>query len=415
MQSRSKLWPVLALPVVALALLATAAPAASAQEYVYISNFADGTVSGFSIDPAGGSLTEVAGSPFAAGVGAVPITHGRDGHLLFVALLEQYLGDPCGTNVAQLISYRIQRPTGRLTQVEDISLPDYCPSDVIVDPTGKFVYVAAINFGDNKFGEIPAYRTTPGGALTVLPGSPFPSPIDVSPGQGPAIQSLAITLDGTVLYASDPNDGAGILIFDRDLDSGALVFRTTFDSGTPLGAMRIDPSGKFLLALPPDGAGTYEYSIGVHGDLTSVVGSPFASPNASLTNALAFSPFGNFVAIAQTGGVIVESDIPSTGQLSLVPDSPFGCCLPFAVAFAPSGHFVYTPGTIFQIDPQTGALTQISTFQTGSYPLGMTAVRPCPLPDRNSDDGGKSFDESRGANSNENKNENSNNNYDCPK
>lgn len=395
MQSRNKIWPTIASSVVALALLAVVAPRAAAQEYIYISNFGDGTVSGFSIDPASGALTEVSGSPFGGGVGAGPITHGRDGHLLFVALLEQFLGDPCGTNVAQLISYRIQRPNGSLTQVEDIALPDYCPSDVIVDPSGKFVYVAAINFGDNKFGEIPAYRTSPGGSLTVLPGSPFPSPIDVSPGQGPAIQSLAITPDGTVLYASDPNDTAGILIFDRDPNSGALAFRTTFDSGTPLGAMRIAPSGKFLLALPPFGAGIYEYAIGAHGDLTPIAGSPFASPDVSLTNALAFSPFGNFVAIAQTGGLSVQSDIASTGQLSLVPDSPFGGGLPFALAFAPSGHFVYTPGTVFQIDPQSGVLTHVSTFQTGSAPEGMTAVRPCPLPKRNAD-------------------RNSENKYDCP-
>lgn len=402
MQSRRKLWPVVASSIVTLALLTLAASQASAQEYVYISNFGDGTVSGFSIDPASGGLTEVAGSPFAAGVGAGPIAHGRDGHLLFVALLEQYLDDPCGTNVAQLISYRIQRPTGSLTEVEDLALPDYC-SSVIVDPSGKFVYVAAISFGDNKSGEIPAYRTTAGGSLTTVPGSPFPSPIDVSSGQGPAIQSLAITPDGTVLYASDPNDAAGILIFDRDPNSGALVFRTTFDSGTPLGAMRIAPSGRFLLALPPYGGGIYEYAIGALGDLTPVAGSPFASPDASLTNALAFSPSGNFVAITQTGGITVESDIPSTGQLSLVPGSPFGGGLPFALAFAPSGHFVYTPGTVFQIDTQTGSLTQISTFQTGSAPEFMTAVRPCPLPDRQSV-----------RNPDKTRNGKPANNYDCP-
>jgi 6-phosphogluconolactonase (cycloisomerase 2 family) len=296
-----------------------------------------------------------------------------------VALTEQFLGRPCGDNPAELLSYSIHPHTGALTLLNDVTLPDFCSTAVITDPSGKFVYVASIHFDPDKFGEIDGFESS-NGQLTPLPGSPFVSPVLVPAGQNPAIQSLAMTHDGKVVYASDPNDAAGILIFDRDTQTGALAFRSAFNSGSPFGPMAITPSGGFLIAMAPiflgnGGGGVFEYAIGDNGDLTPVPGSPFAAPDSGFASALSISPNGSFIASAGSGGVSVQRETPD-GQLSLVPGSPFGGGLPPAITFDTSGSFVYVPGTVFRIDPETGALTQVSNFTTGNAAEGITAVRP---------------------------------------
>ena len=347
---------------------------ATGPEYVYTSNFGDFTISGFSFNINTGALTELEGSPFATGIGPEAFAASRNGHFLYLSLGEWSEGGPCGNDLAHAVSYAIAPTTGELKQLDEVILPEYCPSDLIVDPTGNFVYVALIDFDYPKVGAIAAYKTS-AGVMTAVDGSPFLSPIQVPPGQNPAIGMLALSRDGTVLYASDPNNPAGILTFDRDTSNGSLTFRTTFDSETPLGPIAITPSGKFLVAAPPSGSGMYVYSIGSNGDLAAVPGSPFASPNVSITDGISISPNGKFVAVAEQGGITIQRMALKDGALSLAPGSPFGGYLPLTGTFDPSGNFVIVPGTVYRIHPETGALSPVSTFTTGNFAWDITAVR----------------------------------------
>ena len=366
------------LSLIALTLLWTlpshAASQAKSSEYVYTSNFGDFTLSGFSVDTNTGGLTPLPGSPFPTGIGPEEFAASRDGRFLYVSIGQWGLGGPCGNDLAQATSYAIAPTTGELSALDTVTLPQYCPSDLIVDASGKFVYVALIDFGPPKKVGAIAALTSDAGVLTPVNGSPFESPIEVPPGQNPAIGSLALSGDGTALYASDPNDPAGILIFDRDTTTGALKFRTAYNSGTAFSPIIASPSGRYLYAAPTLGPGVYAYYIGAHGNLTPVPGSPFSSPDNNLVTAMAVSPNGKFVVIAEQGGVVVQR-VTSTGRLEVVPGSPFGGYFPFAVTFDPSGNFVYVPGTAFQIDPETGVLTQLSNFQTGNYAIDITSVK----------------------------------------
>jgi 6-phosphogluconolactonase (cycloisomerase 2 family) len=347
---------------------------ATVPEYIYTSNFGDFTVSGFSVNTETGKLTKLKGSPFPAGIGPEEFAASPNGRFLYLSLGEWSEGGPCGNDLAQATSYGIAPATGELSLLDNITLPDYCPSDLIVDRTGKFVYVALIDWGYPKVGAIAALETK-AGVMTPVDGTPFLSPIQVPPGQNPAIGTLALSHDGTVLYASDPNNTAGILIFDRDTSSGALKFRTTYDSETPLGPIAITPGGKYLVAAPPLGSGMYVYSIGSDGNLTPVSGSPFASPDNNIVNAMSISPTGKFVAVAEQGGIVVQKITPENGALSLVPGSPFGGYIPFAVTFDPSGEFLYVQGTAYRVSPETGVLTRAGSFKTGSYALDITGVK----------------------------------------
>lgn len=354
--------------------LLQAASQATGPEYLYTSNFGDFTISAFSINTDTGKLSKISGSPFPVGIGPEAFAGSRNGHFLYLSLGEWSEGGPCGNDLAQAVSYVIRPATGELSQLDDVTLPDYCPSDLIVDRTGKFVYVALIDWGPPKVGAIGALKTKDG-MLTPVDGTPFLSPIQVPDGQNPAIGTLALSHDGTVLYASDPNNAAGILIFDRDTSSGALTFSTTFNSGTPFGPIAITPSGKYLVAAPPLGSGMYVYSIGADGDLTPVPGSPFASPNNNIVNGMSISPNGKFVVVAEQGGIVVQKISPKNGALTLVPGSPFGGYIPYTVTFDPSGEFVYVPGTAYRMDAETGVLTKIGDFKTGNYAIDITAVK----------------------------------------
>jgi len=371
---------------VVLAASSQAAAQAVAREFIYTANFADNTVSGFSLNPVTGSATEVPGSPFGSGSGPFSITHSPDGRFLYAVMKAQVLGRPCGdSGNGELISYSVDPGTGALTLVDNVTLSGVCSGGVAVDPTGQFVYAASFPLEGPKVGIIDGYQAS-NGHLTPLPGSPFASPLEVSFGQNPAISEIAIPPNGEVLYASNPNDSQGILIFDRDTTTGALTFRTGVDTGTSIGPMAITASGRFILALGDfltgsSGApGVFEFAIGPHGDLTPVAGSPF-SMTSGFGGAMAVSPNGEFVDVSVSGGSggIDAFRRDARGRLSLAPGSPFTGSAPFAfaLAFDPDGRFLVEAGEILRSDRRTGALTHASDFTPGGFVQSLTVTRTC--------------------------------------
>ncbi|HET9184410.1 MAG TPA: beta-propeller fold lactonase family protein [Candidatus Angelobacter sp.] len=400
--SRSKPWFALPIHTLALALIMAAPFPAAAQEFIYTANFADQNVSAFSLNLATGKATEVPGSPFPAGEGPTSITNSPDGRFLYVVLAGELIDRPCG-GPTDLLSYRINQRTGALTLIDDQVLSGVCASGVAIDPTGRFVYAASFPLeGPAKVGLIDGYRTS-NGHLIPLPGTPFASPIGVADGQNPAIDNMVISRNGKVLYASDPNDAAGILIFDRDRETGTLTFRKAFNSGTAFGAIAITPSGKFLLA--PSGTDMFEYRIGAHGNLKSAPGSPFTLSAVALEvdvfpdGTVSVSPNGKFV--ATTARAVDMQRANQDGRLISVPGSPFGGgFVGFTLAFDPSGHFVITDGRIFRVNQETGALRQVSTFTPGDFVEGITAIKPCEARhgdgDRDGDDCRRDDDAIRG-------------------
>jgi DNA-binding beta-propeller fold protein YncE len=394
MNLRKKVWFVVSFCIITLAVVLAASSPAAAQaaerEFIYTANFADNTVSGFSLNRGNGKTTEVPGSPFGAGVGPASITHSPDGRFVYAVMSSQFLGRPCGINNGELISYSVNPRTGSLTLVDDVVLSGVCSTGVAIDPTGKFVYAASFPAdGPVKVGIIDGYQTS-NGHLIPLPGTPFASPLEVSDGQNPAIQQMAIPPDGSVLYASNPNESRGILIFDRDTKTGALTFRTGFDTGSAFTPIAITSSGRFFLALGDVflGAGqpgVFEFAIGQHGDLTPVPGSPFSIPSG-FGGALAVSPNGDFVDVSVSGGVDVFRK-SAGGKLSLTPGSPFGISASFTLAFDPSGRFLVGPGIVSRSNPATGALTKVSDFTPGGFVDGITVLTTCEAADKDRDNG----------------------------
>lgn len=357
-------------------------PGRSGAEFVYISNAGESTLSGFSIDFKSGLLTGISGSPFSTGVGPGALAVSPNGDFLYVAITQQLVGIPsnCIGVAGELIVYGIDKTSGALKQVQDVTLPGSCPSDVALDPSGRFVYVALLTEDGSK-NLIAAYSGIPG-ELAPITGSPFAS--------AHSIARFAIPSRLDVLYASDPQEDTGILLFDRNPQTGALTFRTAESTGVALSSIVVGHNGRFLLGIAPlfaAQANLYEFTIARHGEdegtLTPTPGSPFSTP----TNAagLDVNRSGTLVAVSQSGGVAVHRRVSFDGNLVLVPGSPFAAGnFPLGITFDPSGNYVYVTNfqdssvSGFRVTSSTGVLTPISEspFATGSAPSNIVAVRP---------------------------------------
>ena len=117
-------------------------------------------ISGFSIDPTTGVLTQLAGSPFAAGLTPLRVATDPAGKFLFAG---NVLDDT-------LSAYTIDQNSGALTSVAGSPFPTHSgPVDVTVDTQGKFVYVANTGSGDLSVFSL----NSTSGVLTPLSGSPF--------------------------------------------------------------------------------------------------------------------------------------------------------------------------------------------------------------------------------------------------
>jgi 6-phosphogluconolactonase (cycloisomerase 2 family) len=190
-----------------------------------------------------------------------------------------------------IYAYQINQTTGALTPVagSPFALPAYniyvAPGGFVMGGSGTslFLYVS-LGFGSSSSG-IVAFAINPStGALSPVPGSPFQTSDDNSPG-------LCVDSSGKFLYAAvGPlgSDYAGAIYgFQINSLNGTLspMASSPFASGvvgyrSPV----LDPSGRFLYATGyesgADEWGVYGFSLdSATGALSQITGSPFFNSN----------------------------------------------------------------------------------------------------------------------------------------
>lgn len=252
--------------------------------FVYASESeSNGSIDGWTIDAATGKLTSVADSPFILGSFALPTAlaaTNKVGPFLYVAdvakidafqvgstgMLSAVPSSPVAAGIdlyvaldprdkflfaandgppASVLGFSIDPSTGVLTPVPGASFP-VTPNDtspmqlgqIVVDTTGKFVYVPLV-FSN----EVVAFSITSSGALTPVSGSPFAA----------GITPLSMTVAKNFLYVSN---AAGISGFSIDQSSGVL---------TPLAG---SPFGIHAAPLTSDSSGNYLYGSALSGMLS---------------------------------------------------------------------------------------------------------------------------------------------------
>jgi 6-phosphogluconolactonase (cycloisomerase 2 family) len=298
--------------------------------FAYIANYNNGEVTCYTINPESGALAPI-GSPVTAGAGVSSLAVHPSGKFLYSVNL---LAD-------NLSAFSIDQSSGTLTFIANYPL-GYQPQKIVVDPTGRFLYVTVYLASEGK--EVAVFSIdSVTGALTKL------TSID---GTNAAVDSgvmgIAIHPNGKFLYLTFWNNSTGILVQAITLNTstgGYLTGQATrkytnIPSVTNNSeVIEIDPTGKFLYIAMYSEKKIAIYAINQStGDLTPASGSPFqlwpASP-VETPMAIGFDPEGKFAyivtaepeptytgklrthSIDQTSGTLAESGAPITlGNIS---------------------------------------------------------------------------------------------------
>lgn len=220
--------------------------------------------------------------------------------------------------------------------------------DVVVSPDGKSVYVAA-----PAESSIAVFSRNP--ATGELSQSSSPSGCVAAEGNGgctPAraidrVTALAISPDGSTLYAASPGLAGGIAVFDRDPLSGDLTqepgsagcVNQTGEEGCAVGLNQV--VGSHGVAVSADGQFVYAVS---------------ASRNA--VTVYRRDPEGGLTPLSLPAGCVRWEGGEGCGGASAM-------IAPRSIAISPDGGSAYVAGersdaiVVFSRDPETGALAQL--------------------------------------------------------
>jgi 6-phosphogluconolactonase (cycloisomerase 2 family) len=179
--------------------------------FLYVANGPLGNISEFAIG-AGGTLTELGSSPFAAGTNIAGMAIDAKGQFLFAA--DSAANKVVALNITSgVLSTVAGSPFAAGTQ----------PLAVAVDSTSSFVYSA--NHGSN---DVSAFKIT-AGALTQVAGSPYATGVS---GVATPSQPAFVTVDTTNGFVYVANQGTGtVAAFALKSSDGTL----TLVSGSPFG------------------------------------------------------------------------------------------------------------------------------------------------------------------------------------
>lgn len=160
--------------------IVVAASTSSVNEFTYVANISDNSISAYAINPNTGELT-AAGTTVATGTDPQAIAVDPKGRFVYVANFSS----------SDVSAYTINPSTGALTGVGAPVASGAQPFSIAIDPSGKFVYVANIN-GKN----ISSYTINQSnGALTE---------VGMRVGEMTSPQFIAVDPSGKYLYSTDP-------------------------------------------------------------------------------------------------------------------------------------------------------------------------------------------------------------------
>ncbi len=246
-----------------------------------------GSVAVYDIAPGTGTLTAVAGSPFAItglenpqGIAIAP-----DGARAFVA------GDAAGATFSpRVAALSIAPATGALAQVAGSPFASGGTQafSIVISPSGDRVFVGNISLLASSISALDVTAAT--GALTPVAGSPF-----ATAGRAPI--ALALSSDATRLYSAERGPAAtpaahGVSAYDVSLASLTPVAGSPFSAGGgQLQGVASTPDGRQVYGfLNADPGGVAGFSTAPGAILTPIAGSPYPTGDR----------FAGFLSIAMT-------------------------------------------------------------------------------------------------------------------
>ncbi|HEX4628903.1 MAG TPA: beta-propeller fold lactonase family protein, partial [Gemmatimonadales bacterium] len=229
-------------------------------QFVLTANGSSNSVSVFRIGSTG-ALSEVAGSPFAAGADPEAVVVTQGGHV--------YAANAGGGSVS---AYSLSTTTGSLTPVAGSPFAvGGNPQGLVVDPSGTHLYAA----GSQAVSGLTIDLGT--GALTSIPGSPFTAPNG----------ALSVVMDGAGKLLHVAN-GTNVDCYTVDSSSGALTYIGPSVTNGRAVALAVDAPDGFLYALDNVSNQIEVFSIGtVSYNLALIGGNPYPLFPGAATQSLA--------------------------------------------------------------------------------------------------------------------------------
>jgi 6-phosphogluconolactonase len=218
-------------------------PCANSKHFVYTANAAGNpsTVSALASDSSTGALTPVSGSPYNTGMGSRAIA--KDPVRAHIYVANSQSGD--------ISAFAMDATSGALTPLSGPTAVEVGIDAMAIDPLGQFMYVVSGNSSN-----LWIFSIASSGALTSLPGMPI-----VLSSSGVVSSSVLIDPSGKYLYVTASSSASvigSIFGFSRDTSTGELVTLPGFSIPVAGQANHgiFDPSGKYLLVTGNNVFGT---------------------------------------------------------------------------------------------------------------------------------------------------------------
>lgn len=297
----------------------TACVPSTKPQYVYqLTGYA---VSMFSADSCTGALTALTPASISTGyalpqMDAEQMVVDPKGRFAYVANLVSN----SASNLSTISMYTINPSTGVLTATTPATVPTgWLPQGIAIDPFGKFVYTA--NSDDNTISMFTINQTT--GVLTPTVPASIPSMGVLPPGQTSSPGFLTVDPTGKFLYVSNADQNA-LSMFSINSTTGVLTPTSpaTVYAGGISFQVTTDPSGRFAyvvdnLSSSQDSYGVFQYTIDpTTGELTPNTPDAVAAGNGP--TAITVDPSGKYAYVVNRldNSVSMYTVDPTTGNLS---------------------------------------------------------------------------------------------------
>jgi 6-phosphogluconolactonase len=283
-------------------------------------------------------------------------------------------------------AYAIQ-PDGLLKFLGEQSSKGNGPCHVWVDATGKNVLVA--NYGGGSIASIPIKQDGSIGEATAFIQHTGSS-VNEQRQKGPHAHAIYTDKTNRLVYACDLGTDK-VYIYRFDAAKGTLTPNDPAAGDVPPGSgprhFAFHPKGNFAYVINEMTSTVTAFKHDAkNGALTAIqtistLPADYADGNTSTAEIFAH-PSGKFLYGSNRGhdSIAVFSIDPSTGQLTLVENTPSGGKVPRSFALDPTGQWLITANQqtndlyTFKIDQQTGKLT--ATGNSATVPAGVCILFP---------------------------------------
>ena len=291
-----------------------------------------------------------------------------------------------GSRSGAVSVFAIDRVSGRLTLVQQVSSLGADPAHVSLDKTGKYLLVA--NYTGGNIAVFPIEndgRLGPRSAFVQHAGSS----VNKDRQAGPHAHEIQSSNDNQFVLTADLGLDE-LLVYRFDQKSGSLAPNdpafAKIGAGSGPRHFAIAPSGKFVYLVNElsSTVTVFAYSAG-SGKLTeqqtiSTLAAGFKGENT--TAEIEVDGIGKFLYVSNRGddSIAVFGIDPSSGKLSFVERVPTGGKTPRHFALDPTGRWLFAANqdsntiTVVRVDPSNGHLTATSQMLQVATPVCVVFV-----------------------------------------